>query len=112
MQSALALFALAAVSPLPVSAVPATGTAAASSALPSATSNVAGLNELAHAAGKHYFGSAVDNTQPEFTDPTYMSIFENWNQFGQITPANAMKWVSSSDTSLTSARLLHIWPFG
>ncbi|EPT02688.1 hypothetical protein FOMPIDRAFT_150545 [Fomitopsis schrenkii] len=93
MQSALAVFALAAVSPLSVAAVPATGTAAASSALPSATSNVAGLNELAHAAGKHYFGSAVDNTQPEFTDPTYMSIFETWDQFGQITPANAMKWM-------------------
>lgn len=103
MQSALALFALVAVSPLSVAAVPATGTAAASSALPSATSNVAGLNELAHAAGKTYFGSAVDNTQPEFTDPTYMSIYENWDQFGQITPANAMKWVSQLDggTSIT-----------
>ncbi|KAH9830740.1 endo-1,4-B-xylanase [Rhodofomes roseus] len=93
MQSALALFALAAVAPLSASALPATATAAASSALPTATSVVSGLNALARAAGKLYFGTATDNTTPEFTDPTYLSILENYNQFGQLTPANAMKWM-------------------
>ncbi|KAH9924428.1 glycoside hydrolase superfamily [Fomitopsis serialis] len=81
MQSALVLLALLL---LPLSA---------SSALPTATSVVAGLNELARAAGKLYFGTATDNTTPEFTDPTYMGILENYNQFGQLTPANAMKWM-------------------
>ena len=48
------------------------------------------LNALAKAKGKLYFGTATDN--PEFTDTAYMAILES-NMFGQITAANAMKWV-------------------
>ena len=70
-------------------AAPATATAAA--ALPTATSNVAGLHALAKQAGKLYFGTATDN--PELTDTPYVNILNNVQMFGQITAANSMKWV-------------------
>ena len=57
------------------------------------TSTVAGLNVVAQAAGKKYFGSATDN--PELTDTAYVAILSNSQQFGQITPGNSMKWVSA-----------------
>ncbi|TFY56638.1 hypothetical protein EVJ58_g7514 [Rhodofomes roseus] len=76
-----------------VSALPGSTTAPSSAALPTATSIVPGLNFLAHTAGKLYFGTATDNTQPEFNDTTYIRILENWWHFGQLTPANAMKWM-------------------
>ncbi|KAK7513402.1 glycoside hydrolase superfamily [Phyllosticta citriasiana] len=50
----------------------------------------AGLNAAAKAAGLEYFGSATDN--PELTDSDYMTILNNSDQFGQITPGNSMKW--------------------
>jgi len=65
-------------------------TPAASSALPTGTSVVSGLNVLAKAAGKLYFGSATDN--PELTDTTYTSYLDSSSHFGQITPGNSMKW--------------------
>ncbi|KAI0727389.1 endo-1,4-B-xylanase [Fomitopsis betulina] len=71
-------------------AVHAAPTAAASSALPMGTSQVSGLNALATAAGKLYFGTATDN--PELTNTTYTSFLDNSQHFGQITPGNSMKW--------------------
>ncbi|KAJ3557946.1 hypothetical protein NM688_g1204 [Phlebia brevispora] len=69
--------------PTQTSATP-TGTA-----LPTGTST-AKLNTLAKAAGKLYFGSATDN--PELTDTAYTAILDDNTMFGQITPANSMKW--------------------
>ncbi|KZT68301.1 glycoside hydrolase family 10 protein [Daedalea quercina L-15889] len=71
-------------------AIEAIPTPAASSALPTGTSAVSGLNALATAAGKLYFGSATDN--PELTDTTYTSYLNNSQHFGQLTPGNSMKW--------------------
>jgi len=52
------------------------------------------LNKLAQAAGKLYFGTATDN--PELTgnatNVEYVSILSDRSEFGQITPANTMKW--------------------
>lgn len=50
-----------------------------------------GLNDAAKAIGKLYFGSATDN--PELSDTAYVAILDDIHQFGQITPANSMKWV-------------------
>ncbi|KAH7930674.1 endo-1,4-beta xylanase, partial [Leucogyrophana mollusca] len=50
----------------------------------------AGLNNLAKAAGKKYFGSATDN--PELTDTAYVAILNETSEFGQLTPGNSMKW--------------------
>ena len=77
-----------------VPAAHAVPTPAASSALPTGTAQVSGLNVLAKAAGKLYFGTATDN--PELTDTTYTSYLDNSQHFGQITPGNSMKWVRSS----------------
>jgi endo-1,4-beta-xylanase len=52
---------------------------------------VTGLNALAKAAGKKYFGTATDN--PELKDSAYTKIL-NSSEFGQITPGNALKWSS------------------
>ena len=52
-----------------------------------------GLNALAQAAGKKYFGTATDNG--ELSDTAYTAILDNKAEFGQITPANSMKWVRS-----------------
>ena len=70
------------------------------SAAPTATSTVA-LNMAAKGAGKLYFGSATDN--PELTDTAYVSILNNTAMFGQLTPANSMKWVRffSSSAAMT-----------
>lgn len=46
------------------------------------------LNTAAKAAGLLYFGTAVDN--PDLSDSEYISNLETAD-FGQITPANAMK---------------------
>ncbi|KAI0787506.1 endo-1,4-B-xylanase A [Fomes fomentarius] len=55
-----------------------------------------GLNALAKAAGKLYFGTATDNG--ELSDAAYTAILDNSNQFGQITPANSMKWDATEPT--------------
>ncbi|KAF8591199.1 glycoside hydrolase family 10 protein [Ramaria rubella] len=58
-----------------------------------------GLNKAAKAAGKLYFGSATDN--PEFTDAPYLKILNNSAEFGQITPANSMKWDATEPSQNT-----------
>ncbi|KZS92173.1 endo-1,4-beta-xylanase precursor [Sistotremastrum niveocremeum HHB9708] len=65
-----------------------------SSSPPSGT----GLNVLAKAAGKLYFGSATDN--PEFTDAPYLAILGS-SEFGQITPGNSMKWDATEPSQNT-----------
>ncbi|KAL0955071.1 hypothetical protein HGRIS_003988 [Hohenbuehelia grisea] len=59
-----------------------------------ATANLAaaqaGLNKVAKAAGKKYFGTATNNNQ--FTDTVYFAVLNNVTEFGQITAANSMKW--------------------
>ncbi|KAH7913541.1 glycoside hydrolase family 10 protein [Hygrophoropsis aurantiaca] len=59
------------------------------SSAPTATSTVS-LNMAAKAAGKLYFGSATDN--PELTNEAYVAILNDTAMFGQLTPANSMKW--------------------
>lgn len=49
-----------------------------------------GLNTVAKAVGKLYFGSATDNLV-EWNDTKYLSIFDEYYQFGQTVPTNAMK---------------------
>ncbi|KIJ51510.1 glycoside hydrolase family 10 protein [Sphaerobolus stellatus SS14] len=49
-----------------------------------------GLNKVTKASGLLYFGSATDNS--ELSDQPYIAILKNTNEFGQITPANSMKW--------------------
>lgn len=75
-------------------------TPAASSALPTGTSEVSGLNALAKAAGKLYFGSATQNS--ELSDTTYNTYLENSQHFGQITPGNSMKWVGHLHMAVAS----------
>ncbi|KAK3674411.1 hypothetical protein LTR78_005880 [Recurvomyces mirabilis] len=48
------------------------------------------LNTAAKAAGKVYFGTAVDNG--DLGNSQYTSEEKNTADFGQITPANSMKW--------------------
>jgi len=49
-----------------------------------------GLNVAAILSRKLYFGTATDN--PELNDTAYTSILDSNLMFGQITPANSMKW--------------------
>lgn len=58
-----------------------------------ATLAYAQLNDAAKAAGKKYFGSAVDNA--DLSDSAYVAILSNNTEFGQVTPANSMKWVGT-----------------
>lgn len=51
------------------------------------------LNTKAKASGKKYFGTATDN--PELTDAPYVALLSTSSEFGQLTPGNSMKWVSS-----------------
>lgn len=51
------------------------------------------LNNLAQAAGKLWFGTAADVPGPEQQDQEYMTILNDTRIFGQITPANYMKWM-------------------
>ncbi|KAF7344145.1 Beta-xylanase [Mycena venus] len=67
-------------------------TAATTTAAGSGSTSTAMLNTVAEAnANKLYFGSATDNS--ELSDTTYVAILKNNAEFGQITPANSMKWV-------------------
>nr|AOW72084.1 thermostable GH10 xylanase [Evansstolkia leycettana] len=53
-----------------------------------------GLNALAQRAGKLWFGTAADIPgTDETTDAAYLKILENPANFGEITPANAMKFM-------------------
>ena len=80
-------------SPAPPSSRPAgTSTAPASGA-----TSTAKLHTLSKAAGKLYFATATDN--PELTDTAYTAILDDNAMFGQISPANSMKWVSTAVTT-------------
>ncbi|KAF5326972.1 hypothetical protein D9619_004100 [Psilocybe cf. subviscida] len=48
------------------------------------------LNILARLEGKKYFGTAVDNG--DLTNSSYVAQLGNTLDFGQLTPANSMKW--------------------
>nr|BAO79520.1 endo-1,4-beta-xylanase [Irpex lacteus] len=48
------------------------------------------LQTVATTAGKLYFGTATDNS--ELSDAAYTAILDDNTMFGQITPANSMKW--------------------
>ncbi|EIN11616.1 endo-1,4-beta-xylanase A precursor [Punctularia strigosozonata HHB-11173 SS5] len=79
--------------PPPTSSVP---TSTASSPGSSPTVSGSGLNADAQAAGFKYFGSATDNN--ELSDTAYVNILKVPSQFGQITPANSMKWDATEPT--------------
>ncbi|KAH8149693.1 uncharacterized protein LAJ45_06324 [Morchella importuna] len=76
----------------------ATTTAVASSTTSTAASasSSPGLNTLAVAKGKTYFGSATDNG--ELSDAAYTTILKNSKEFGVITPGNSMKWDATEGT--------------
>lgn len=60
-----------------------------------------GLNSAAVAAGKLYFGTALEHGS--MTNTEYMTILNNTADFGQLVPANAMKWdtIESSQDSFS-----------
>ena len=69
---------------------------AGASALPARTTaskskTPSGLNMAAQAAKKLYFGMVTNTDQ--WNDTTYFSILKDDAEFGQVTPANVMKWV-------------------
>ncbi|RPD59549.1 endo-1,4-beta-xylanase C precursor [Lentinus tigrinus ALCF2SS1-6] len=74
----------------------ATSTPSTTTTASTTPSSTAGLNTLAKAAGKLYFGSATDN--PELSDSAYVKILSNAKEFGQITPGNSMKWDATEPT--------------
>lgn len=76
---------------LPLALAASSSTASSSAVNPGSTSRVLGLNAVAESHGKLYFGTATDN--PELNDTAYRANLDNFLQFGQITPANSMKWV-------------------
>ena len=49
-----------------------------------------GLHSLMVAAGKLYFGTAMDANN--FNDVEYQAISTNQNEFGMFTPENSQKW--------------------
>ena len=71
--------------------------------VPKSTS-LAELNLLAKLEGKLYFGTATDNG--ELTDKPYKKVLDNLLMFGQITPANSMKWVRNPSLSSFIALVL------
>lgn len=70
---------------------PSTPVLPTSTAAASQSTSVAKLHTLATTKGKVYFGTATDNS--ELTDTPYTTILGDNTMFGQITPANSMKWV-------------------
>ncbi|KAJ4487740.1 endo-1,4-B-xylanase A [Lentinula aciculospora] len=67
---------------------PSTGPTSTVSIPPSPTGT--NSNALARAAGKLYFGTATDNS--ELSDTAYVAILSDNTYFGQLSPANSMKW--------------------
>lgn len=78
---------------LPLALAAPSSTVTSSAVNPGATSRILGLNEYAQRHGLMYFGTATDN--PELTDTAYRRILDDRLQFGQLTAANACKWVRS-----------------
>lgn len=79
-----------AVALLPLALAAPSSTASSTAVNPGSTSRVLGLNLVAKTHGKLYFGTATDN--PELNDTAYRANLDDLLQFGQITPANGMKW--------------------
>ncbi|KAI0327919.1 endo-1,4-beta xylanase [Cubamyces sp. BRFM 1775] len=52
-----------------------------------------GLNLAAKGAKKLYFGTATNSEQ--WNDTKYYNILKNDAEFGQVTPANVMKWFAT-----------------
>ncbi|KAI0701000.1 endo-beta-1,4-glucanase [Cerioporus squamosus] len=57
------------------------------------TQSKKGLNLAAQAAKKLYLGTATNSDQ--WNDTTYYSILKDNAEFGQVTPANVMKWFAT-----------------
>lgn len=75
---------------------PASSTKTASSSAASSSSTgtgASGLNTAAKAAGKLYYGTASDLP----SNTAYIADLSNAADFGQLTPANQMKWVRLLD---------------
>ncbi|KAL2071922.1 hypothetical protein VTL71DRAFT_13157 [Oculimacula yallundae] len=52
--------------------------------------SAAQLDDAAKSAGLQYYGTATENP----SDQPYQTVLKNTSEFGQITPANSMKWDS------------------
>lgn len=63
---------------------------------PPASAQAPGLNSLAQAAGKLFFGTATDTNN--FNDTAYMQIVSNRDEFGILVPENSMKWQPTEPT--------------
>ncbi|THH00376.1 hypothetical protein EW026_g2154 [Hermanssonia centrifuga] len=70
------------------SSVPTSSAPTSTASAPGSTSTA--LHARAKAGGKLYFGTATDN--PELTNTAYTAILDDNTMFGQLTPANSMKW--------------------
>ena len=55
-----------------------------------------GLHSLMVAAGKLYFGTAMETNN--FNDAAYQAIASNKNEFGMFTPENSQKWEVTEPT--------------
>lgn len=55
-----------------------------------------GLHSLMVAAGKLYFGTAMETNNLD--DAAYQAIASNKNEFGMITPENSQKWEATEPT--------------
>ncbi|KKF94367.1 Endo-1 4-beta-xylanase [Ceratocystis platani] len=61
-----------------------------------AASNLGGLNQMAKAAGKMYFGTATDNS--ELTDTAFVEMLKDPEMWGALTPGNTQKWQYTEKT--------------
>ncbi|KAL5503787.1 hypothetical protein ACEPAH_7858 [Sanghuangporus vaninii] len=57
-------------------------------------SSTSGLDSIVKGAGKKYFGTATDPSEFN-SDASYAAVLRTPGEFGQLTPANSMKWDST-----------------